>query len=124
MKTITEREAVLRERAAFRTALFDLAGHSMQEADEAAAKRYPLPKVERARVVCDPANEKRQWRVIDGDLETRVCGSTNAFDREWRRFLPQSFTKDDEKARPVPVTFDRIARWVDLFTRPTEEVEE
>lgn len=75
-----------------------------------AAHRYPLPKVTRAREETDPHVVYVRWRFSDGVLMVSVSG------REWKRPIecPLSFA-------PTP---ERVALWHDLYTNPTETVED
>src|SRR5690349_19607671 len=76
MKTVTEREAVLRERAAWVAGVQAELRRSLDaQAPEKslmreATERYPLPKVERPRVVTDAKGHG--WRLVDRKLEIRT----------------------------------------------------
>lgn len=101
-KTLTERDAVLRERAAFANgAAWGPGWHRESDLDEA-AKRYPLPKVIRPRVVCMGWSEAR---IVDGRVETRGLGGSG----EWRA----NFT-----------TVEQLRELASLIDNPTEEVED
>lgn len=110
-KTVTEREAVLRERTGYYAGYVDGvcaadpgAVISPSHIQERAAKRFPLPKVTRPRVVAD--SEGNAWRVVDGNLECRDAVN------EWTR------------VRHCGITAERLRMWADLLANPTEEVEE
>jgi hypothetical protein len=110
--TVSEREAVLRERRAFIAGRCD--GYPDESTTparvllESAARRYPLPTVERPRVVQDPHSEGLAWRVVDNGLQYRRDGLA------WR-------TSDESCWTFSPA---RVALWADLFARPTELVED
>lgn len=123
-KTVTEREAVLRERKAYaegaewawRTnyaehtgAKFNHNGH----VDRSAAFRYPLPSITRPRAVKDPEYPRFEWRVVDGELQSSLGGDgwSAAF-----RYVSWGGVE-----RPTP---ERIRLWADLLSNPLEEVQE
>lgn len=113
--TVTERDAVLREREAFArgagwrwtqvpSEVMDkvaLGGDSYAMYEKAAAQQFPLPKVTRARVVQDPIFAGITWSVKDGIARPS-------------RVLDPS----------LPVNLTRALMWANLLANPTEEVEE
>lgn len=117
---VTEREAVLRERAAIKHVVTYLTGRGYfrpglevqpgedprGEIDRHVLVRYPLPKVTRPRVV--NTRDCGQWRYVDGHYEQR------SGDRGTWHEAPSGFV--------IPIgQVDEIAA---LRTNPTEEVEE
>jgi hypothetical protein len=110
--TITEREAVRRERAAYARAMMIHGGQSWDEAHCAAGRVYPLPKVTRPRVVQDPNKPYRWFRVIGGEVYAKT---TRYSDGEWTP-LAGNWS--------IPATPEMIRLWVDLLANPTEEVED
>ena len=121
-KMISEREAVMRERAAFvagaeRFACEGCKGLAPDYAGKEAAERYPLPTVTRPRVVTDPhlRDDSVSWRVFDGVIqyrENRDAMLDSIIDSSWVVGPPQF----------IP-TAERVAMWADLLANPTEEVE-
>ena len=123
---VTEREAVLRERAAFRSGWIEATLEMRPElsrfgisdvASDVAMKRYPLPKQKRPRVVKDPHGDA-EWSVQGGRLM-------------WRKvFLhPTKWwaVEDESELRPNHIAWltpERIKLWADLLQHPEEEVEE
>lgn len=80
------------------------------ETEKLAAKRYPLPKVTRPRVVRDPECHKYEFSARSGGkLYYRRVGE----DVAWRYVESGSFG----------VSAERVRVWNDLFANPTEEVE-
>ena len=124
-KMYTEAEVVRRERAAFVDgANFVMSAPAATRSDgeirERLAEEYPLPTVTRPRVVPCPTNPRREFRVVNGDLETRIKPSYVAsFDGgracEWGRVT-------DSEVESVPANADRVRVWADLFANPTEKV--
>jgi hypothetical protein len=124
--TVTERDAVLRERAAFVrgvNSLFlqeeipasDAMTAAVERVEAYATEWYPLPKVTRPRVVRDCAafTTTEEWSVIDGTLRYR-----HRPDAEWARW---GDFRGISTAAPLP---ERVELWADLFANPTEEVDE
>lgn len=124
-KTVTERDAVLREREAFARgaqwawfnnyaesygAKFNHEGY----VDLRAAERYPLPTITRLREVPDPEpGFDQRWRCVDGSLQYRHDG------------IPWIIAHNGKYVFPGNVDWPtprRIALWADLRTNPTEEV--
>lgn len=120
-KLVTERDAVLRERAAFQQGADAVFKHfgigfgtqtskSWEGSAYIAASRYPLPRVTRARVVTYRYSGFR-YRIIDGELQFK-----SADDTVWRRSLLNDQplvllnSSDRETARMV----------LDLLDNPTE----
>lgn len=119
-KMVSEKEAVRRERAAFEAGAhwrFCRALHAVKRIpplDEStpgiyhmeAAERYPLPKVERPRVVATDGGSA-QWRVKNGEMQ---CLAQNG--RTWLLGAAHHVTRE------------RLAVWADLFASPNELVED
>jgi hypothetical protein len=109
--TVTEREAVLRERDAVQrtvVALWDRikrgdALHNWEGSESLAKRLYPLPLVTRPRVVADPVlGVQFRWCVRAGMLA---------------RY-------DADRTPYVEPTPERVALWADLLANPTEQVED
>lgn len=140
-KTVTEREAVLRERKAFfagaehqyyelgraldrdrdlnagkRTLINSITPYRVKEE---AQQRYPLPKVSRSRVVRDPEYDRQQWTVTAGQLHFRIDK-----DSEWLPYLGNHRRSGFTCGTGYAATLERVRVWADLLERPTEEVEE
>jgi hypothetical protein len=118
--TVTEREAVLRERKAFREGALAAVNEPPQwhhQIDTAAARRYPLPRVQRPRVVRDPHDDyEQEWRVVNGRLEFRPPYG------QWGEAHKRTDAIYDGSCLfPTP---ERIRMWADLLTNPTEQVED
>jgi hypothetical protein len=110
VKMVTEKDAVLRERLAFRSGWCChrayRVGYAPIDPEGEAARAYPLPKVTRPRVVMDARGVK--WKVMEGRLhalEPHCDGWARADNTHW--LLPP----------------DRVSLWADLFANPTEEVD-
>jgi hypothetical protein len=128
--TISEVEAVKRERAAYVAGIENVArtyvgwgsldGENAlricgRRPDELAAQRYPMPTVTRPRVVIDPeigGEGSVEWRAVDGIIEVR--GGV----RPWRSY-PRHGTNESQDYRP---TAKRCTLWADLLANPTEQV--
>lgn len=116
--TVTEREAVLREREAFdngatcaRLAL-QCKQASQRSLEEIAKRDYPLPKITRPRVVRDfSLDTTREFRVVDGVIQARDIGRLN---QEW----------GTEGLRGWKVDAAVIRTFADLLANPTEEIED
>lgn len=115
--TVTEREAVEREWKAYCEGAVDVevrhrgALHCTYTVDLAlvqaeAVKRYPLPKVQRPRVVRAPSTANFEFRFMDGNIQERDINGG-----EWRR------------ADGWPITPNLVAVWADLLANPTEVVD-
>jgi len=102
--SISEKDAVLREREAFTTGVYAVLGSNTVEQE--ATRRYPLPKVTRPRVVQDPVNPRREWRCVGGKMQTRE--DTLAW----------------YDVTEVRISAPHVALWADLLANPTEEVDE
>lgn len=118
---VTEREAVLRERAAFTHGAYWAWFNNYAESsgakfnhegfvDQRAADNYPLPKITRLREVPDPHKANILWRCKDGLLW--YCW-TNREDVGW-------YT-GTVLWSPTP---ERVNLWADLLQNPLEEVTE
>lgn len=73
-----------------------------------AIRTYEMPKVKRPRVVADPEQKHRQWRVANGSEGPRLevsSGSGWYGAHEWL---------------PIP---ERVRVWADLLANPTEVVD-
>lgn len=109
---ITEKEAVLRERAAAELAITSWVSPAVRdrEADREdwINRTFPLPKVTRPRVVVDPETDSRHFSVRGGMLHHQWDGGTWET-IAWRGIMP---------------TLARVRLWVDLLERPNEDVEE
>lgn len=123
----TEREMVLAKREAFRdgsrwlscwcscNGAYDdyrwIAGDSRGRPEEAAAERYPLPKVTRPRVVKNvPMWMNYEFRVVDRVFQSRTL--TSGLD-DWS-VQTISTRRTFEQLGPV---------YADLLANPTEEVD-
>ena len=109
--SISEKDAVLRDRAAALRALMELTIATREHAAKRVAELFPLPKVTRRRVVKDPhgVGEWRYtaaWSYPTVELRAQQDGDWRVTD--WS----------------LLVTKERIAVWSDLLANPTEEVEE
>ncbi len=111
-KTISEREAVKRERKAFEDGMVRGSAReftNIARVRQAASEAYPLPKITRPRVVDDPhdCQEGSAWRVVEGRIEYRWKGDKPS---AWRQYASS------------PITPERVAMWANLLANPTEEV--
>lgn len=117
-KEITDRDVVLRERAAFlKGANF---AHTPEPGNELhtirrkwVAQEYPLPGVVRARVVRENGYGSPAWRFDDGGLQMQY--------RDGGQWLRWNSFRDYSESAPLP---KRVAIWADLLANPTEEVED
>lgn len=131
---ISEREARLRERAAFYAGSnwqYNYLGvtqerdanvrniHSDGAARLAAVHRYPLPKVTRPRVVRDPLSPCVDWRVIPICGEPTLMWRTN--DEEGRSIW-KVYPLDNGGVHHMPTT-ERVKLWAALLANPTETVD-
>lgn len=109
---ISEREAVLRERAAARKALayFDGTGRGADRAQQLAAEWFPLPKIRRPRIVSDPGVRGGgvRWRLMNGQLQWNSHSQWNSL--------------NDARNRGMFITAERVRVLADLLANPTEEV--
>lgn len=119
----TERECVLRERAAYQmgveamwiqrdvpdTAPIRAAFRRMMgEADQ----HYPLPKATRSRIVEEPGEPQYRYCVIDGEVV-------------WDAHIRNGPAWKDLYEPDAPrATADRVRIWADLLADPTEEVDD
>jgi len=111
-KMVSEREAVLRERAAYDAGVADvfrtaraLGGIEHVDARKWADQIFPLPTIERPRVVPDPHGMNVVWSVKNGRISPR--GSSAWGQRTVEHITPE-----------------RVALWADLLANPTETVED
>lgn len=113
-ETYTLRDVVLAEREAFIAGVNTRArldvGDDWKGAAHEAAKRYPLPKVTRPRVLSDGAGMQYSV-IIDG--ERLVIQYRHKPNEMWSRTFPGVFTIDAVRAQI----------FADLLANPTEEVE-
>lgn len=70
-----------------------------------AARLFPMPQVTRP---CLAVSGQAEYRVVNGVLEYRYCGTSHQIGRNWRT---------------SPHTYKSICDILHLFTHPTEEVE-
>lgn len=124
-KMVTEREAVMRERAAFvRGSQFEdeawremLRVNHSSGADciDASRKRYPLPKVERPRVVVETSVHGRTvaWKYEHGALWWRNPRGSG----EWYSLM-------SPRTSEMFITPERVKLLADLLANPTELVED
>lgn len=120
-KKYTEREAVLREQAAFSAGVDSLyvqpeieggpfTGAAAHRVKKLAVERYPLPKVTRPREALD--EHGRRWRHVDGRFEML-------------RLVPGAHWEDiNTSGAVVSLTPHRVAMWADLLANSTEEVDD
>ena len=113
-QTVTEREAVVRERKAFGLGwrMQRENGGSLREGEGLADRLYPLPSITRPRVVKDPEAKDYEWRFHDGRMQVRR--GKNAFDGGGEWVCPCNWQP----------TAERVRLWADLLQNPTEEVTE
>lgn len=123
--TYSEREAVLRERAAYVKALFQLRPINVvslvfgdaESYESLAAKAYPLPKAIRPREEDDKEAPGVTWSVRSGHLCFMIdVGGV------WRRM--GSRDEIDIYGAFFDFTRARVALWNDLLDHPTEECDE
>lgn len=117
MGEVTEREAVLRERAAYLWGWRQgrPVGCFEGDANREAERRYPLPKVTRRRRVLDPHglavfSDPVFWTVLDGQRKGVFAVHGDGCSARYQ-------------GMPA-VTPERNALWADLLANPTEEVED
>lgn len=113
-KMVSERDVVLRERAAFcegaRWWVYGI-GAFVANAETDAAKRYPLPKVKRPRVLTDEWGYEWRYRGDEMEYRARSIGSP------WKPF-------SDCGDAVFMVNARRVRVWHDLVTNPTEELDD
>ncbi len=127
-KTVTEREAVMRERAAFVKGRSYAEPHGDDDVCNAAKRNgkpcawcemkaeveYPLPKVTRPRVVRDPHANSYEWSIRErGNAQWR---RVNGHNRIW-------LDPGDAETQWV-MSRERITMLADLLANPTETVDE
>jgi hypothetical protein len=120
-KTVTEREAVLRERKAAEDAFlagthttFSCSGAARDYARQWAVDAHPLPKVTRPRVVRDPHDMNGRWAWYP-TLNEFAYAHPEISDGDF--YGPAVYG-------PIPVTSERVRIWADLLANPTEDVED
>lgn len=128
-KMVPEREAVRREREAFRlgaealyiqTEVPGIAKLALDRVQQYADVRYPLPKVVRPRVVTDaqPGCSTRSFRYVDGQIQT-----TSEWDEgRWVCLTNGTNAVQTGESGGLSITPARIRLLADLIARPTEEV--
>jgi hypothetical protein len=122
-QTVTEREAVQRERAAFMAggrAVFEHFRISPETChrdatwagtESLARERYPFPTITRPRVLVDESG--MGWKYEGGAFWYTLSTRRDLID--WRR--------DDPSDVKHELTVERVTLWADLLAHPTEEVE-
>ena len=118
-KTLSEREAVLRERQAW------IAGQeaacwrdpateaqAMRRVVTEAAARYPLPTVERPRILWD--SQSVAWRVVEGDT----------IQWTYHPDVPEGWLNAEIGQGHMFITAERVKMLADLLARPTETRED
>lgn len=112
-----ERETVRLQREAFinGACVFGSAGLTSAMVVDHARARYPMPPVERPRVVLlnDRAWNNREWRFVGGQFQSRAAGSGPD--------VPASLWNSVAQITP---TRETIIALYDLIQRPTEVVTE
>lgn len=125
-KRYTEREVILRERRAFTDGAYcwmhgeaRLMGRSVHSSDvlNDAVHKFPLPKITRPRVVVDSRWSRREFRVVDGQMQTRDPGE------QWH-CLENPNVNARSAGLPIVIDAVRVALWADLIANPTEEIED
>lgn len=111
--SVSERDAVLRERAAAIRALAYFHVYSTPaERDGFVRNMFPLPKISRPRVVTESSTGSlARWRVTNGELE-------------WSRQREGWSALATSAARGMYITAERAILLADLLANPTEEVED
>ncbi len=110
-KTVSEREAIMREREAYENGMVRGSARefiSMEDLREAVRRTFPLPKVTRPRVVTDRENPTIVWRF------TEHAGF------EWKPVGAESWMMRGSDYQ----TPRKVVMWADLYANPTEEVED
>lgn len=120
MSIISERDAVTREREAFRMGAGLVFAHFRIKPGDSdtwggsttlAERHFPLPKVTRPREVLDKTGLGAfWWRIVDGVLEHRAANSDKWY-------------KDTREEAGNFVFVERVKLLADLIANPTEEVE-
>lgn len=77
--------------------------------EELAARLYPLPKVERPRVVDDPKTAGYSWRCVNGSLEVRNAFADKPVWTEAKAWIPHP---------------ERVAMWNGLLASPSELIDD
>ena len=113
---VSEREARLRERAAWVACDMEFVADEDREAGRRnseleAARRYPLPTVERPRVVRDPGSPTVRYSMNGTTIHAEEAGLDGWYGLSWGHSA-------------YVATAQRVALWHDLFQRPTELVED
>jgi hypothetical protein len=127
-QTITERDAVLRERKAVIAAVewvlregWRLGGEHV-DACSFARRLYPLPKVTRPRMLPDPHTTDTGAEGLEFSWSVRggVLKLGHFFKGAWH-WHP---VEDQVRYSIAYPTAERVKVWADLFANPTEEVED
>ena len=119
-KMVSERDAVERERNAYVRGWCDHGGFS-DRGHGNASRLYPLPKVERPRVVQDPHEQfpEHSWKIEEGHVYWRCNGS------RWRLAdFGDLVQNTDDPELITTLTPMRLRALADLLANPTELVEE
>lgn len=124
-RTVSEREAVLRERDAFRACFCYLTQREYfthpprssenigTEIEHRIAERFPLPKRVVPRVVAESTGiEYTTVRRGEGADQCLAIVMRYRADEPWMSCFPTS----------MAVTLDRAQLWADLLANPTEEI--
>lgn len=128
-KTYTEKEVVLRERKAFYSGYVALNWCSCEASEVCGTcqaetnRRYPLPKVTRPRVVIDAGGAGvREWRYVEGQIQTRVRGTTHWFClAHGDAFAAKAVQHEDVGFAWTPERINMLAK---LIADPTEIVDD
>ncbi len=136
-KVLTERDAVLRERAAFRVGVdygasnVDSRGLVHGEAHAGGCRwctaeekrRYPLPKLKRPRVVADPKSDQCEWSTELWHNGIRIIVYRLKWETPtvWRKVLNHSGTENDSG---YVIEAERVKLWADLLATPSELVDD
>lgn len=121
--TMTQREFVMAQRAAWRSGVdfgtglkrpHEYPDHPCAACDRKAAELFPLPKVTRPRVVADPHSLQMFWRVgVMGNGTNGLQSARSADASEW--VVCGNYG--------LAITPERIKLWADLLENPSETVE-
>jgi hypothetical protein len=122
-KTLSEKEAVMRERVAFAKGMREnrcdpqvCACPACATAIHEATRRYPLPRIRRPRVVADNREgHRREFRVFEGQMQTR------SIRQPYWSCVENGHTNADGTGLAIDAV--RVKLWADLLASPLEEVE-
>lgn len=117
-KMVTERDAVLRERAAYGAGLLRGNHQSFSRPNDLeaqAARIFPLPKIVRPRVISEESGLSCvDWRYVDEQLWWRHHANTR---QTWNSLSSAT-------GAGMFITAERAVLLADLIANPTEEVED